>query len=160
MRKSILVILAFILGMNGCVASDKDDIDNFIKNDFKNYLTDNRKLIPEANKNVKIEPNLKEILFKNTFVKVKTAQSLLDGEYNNWLVGLDKNNFDYTDLNTICWMTVYMQNYIKNMDDLYRKNITEDTRKSVQQFYDMKNKIIKLRDSKDQTLKNFVQVCT
>ncbi len=116
-------------------------------------------MILEANKDIKQEPALKEIIFKNTFVKVRTAQSLLNDEYGNWLTGLDKNKFDYTDLNDVCWLTVYMQNYINNMDERYKANITEDTKKSVKQLYEARNEIIKLRDSKDKSLATFQQVC-
>ncbi|WP_336169529.1 hypothetical protein [Acinetobacter sp. 161(2023)] len=161
MKKTILIFLAplLLVGFNGCKASEKEDVDTFIQKDFKNYVTDNRKLILEANKDVKQEPALKEIIFKNTFVKVRAAQSLLNDEYGNWLTGLDKNKFDYTDLNDVCWLTVYMQNYINNMDEQYKANITEDTKKSVKQLYEARYEIIKLRDSKEKSLATFQQVC-
>lgn len=155
------MIVSFILsfGISGCQASDKKEVDNFIKNDFKNYIADNRKLILEANKNIALEPDLKEVIFKNTYIKVKTAQILLNDEYPNWLIGLDKNNFDYTDLNTLCWMTVYMNNYILNMNDANRKNITSETIQSVNIIYNEKNNIIKLRDSKNDSLKYRLKIC-
>ncbi|ATZ67757.1 MULTISPECIES: hypothetical protein [Acinetobacter] len=161
MKKSILIFLMPLLlfSFNGCKASEKDEIDIFIQKDFKNYLRDNRKLILEANKDVKLEPALKEIIFKNTFVKLKTAQSLLDDEYGNWLEGLGKNGFDYTDFNDICWMTIYMQNYINNMDENYKSNITDDTRKSVNHLYEARDEIIKLRDNKDKALASSQQTC-
>lgn len=130
-----------MVGFNECKASEKEDVDTFIQKDFKNYVTDNRKLILEANKDVKQEPALKEIIFKNTFVKVRTAQSLLNDEYGNWLTGLDKNKFDYTDLKDVCWLTVYMQNYINNMDEQYKANITEDTQKSVNNYMKQEMKL-------------------
>lgn len=159
MKNLILILLFSTLGISGCKASDKDDIDNFIKTDFRNYVNDNRDLIIEANKNIKVEPAIKEIIFKNTFVKVETARSLLDDEYASWLEGLDKNKFDYTDLNTICWMTEYMNNYVHNMDDSYRKNIKEETINNVKKLYEQKAKIIQLRESKDKTLENHFKKC-
>jgi uncharacterized protein YcfL len=52
MKKTILIFLAplLLVGFNGCKASEKEDVDTFIQKDFKNYVTDNRKLILEANK--------------------------------------------------------------------------------------------------------------
>jgi hypothetical protein len=52
-----------------------------------------------------------------------------------------------------------MQNYINNMDERYKANITEDTKKSVKQLYEARNEIIKLRDSKDKSLATFQKVC-
>lgn len=147
MKKNILLLFLFF-NLTSCQASsDKNDIDTFIKQDIRNYITDNHRLIVEANKEIRVEPALKEIIFKNTFVKLKTAESLLNDEYGNWLIGLKKNDLDFDELNSICWMVVYMDNYVKNMDNNYEKNIIEDTKKSVEKFYRMKGEIIKLRDS-------------
>lgn len=154
------MFLFLFFSLTACKASsDNEDIVVFIKNDFKNYITDNRKLVIEANKDIKKEPAIKEIIFNNTFIKLRTAENLLNDEYNSWLVGLDKNDFDYSDLNDICWMVVYMENYVKNMDSSYEKNMTKDTQTSVKNFYEMKPKIIELRDSKDQAAKPLVEVC-
>jgi hypothetical protein len=161
MKISFLLTIILFLGISGCKASNNDDTDSFIKNDFKNYLTDNKKLIIEANKNVKNEPFIKEIIFNNTFIKVRTAQSLLNDEYSDWLIGLEKNNFDYIDFNTLCWMTVYMDNYVNNMSESHRKNITEDTREKAKKLYEMKEEIIKYRDkgNNGKSLQSFVDLC-
>ena len=155
------LILLLSLVISDCNASDKKDIDNFIKNDFKNYITDNKNLIIEANKNVKNEPLIKEIIFNNTFIKVRTAQSLLNDEYSYWLTGLEKNDFDYIDFNTLCWMTIYMNNYVNNMSESRRKNITEDTIVAARKLYELKGEIIKYRDKdgKGKSLQSFVELC-
>ncbi|WP_284087177.1 hypothetical protein [Acinetobacter nosocomialis] len=157
----IPILLLSCFSLTSCKASsDKDDIDQYVKVDLKKYATDNYRVFIEANKNFSNEPALKETLFNNTYVKLETARSLLNEEYSDWVVGLDKNGFDYADLNTVCWMTVYMENYVKKINVDYKKDIKNETLNDVHRLYEERKKIIKLRDSKNQTAKNFVQVCS
>ncbi len=88
----IPILLLSCLFLTSCKAStDKEDIDNYVKVDLKNYATDNYRLIIEANKNVNNEPALKNSLFNNSYVKLETARSLSNDEYPDWIQGLDKN---------------------------------------------------------------------
>lgn len=159
----LTLIPIFILScvfLTSCKAStDKEAIDNYVKVDLKNYATDNYRLFIEANKNVNTEPALKNSLFNNTYVKLETARSLLNEEYNDWIEGLEKNDYDYGDINTICWMTVFMENYVNNIEGQYKKDLKYETLNDVHHLYNERQKIIKLRDSKDKTAKSFVAIC-
>ncbi|MNY93245.1 hypothetical protein D3C78_96540 [compost metagenome] len=161
MKMTLIPVLAIsCLFLTSCKASsDKDDIDQFVKVDLKNYATDNYRVFIEANKNFSNDPALKETLFNNTYVKLETARSLLSEEYPDWVEGLDRNGFDYADLNTICWMMVYMENYVGKIDETYRKDLKVETLSDVHRLYVERKKVIKLRDSKEKTAKNFVEVC-
>lgn len=156
----IPILLLSCLFLTSCKAStDKEDIDNYVKVDLKNYATDNYRLIIEANKNVNNEPALKNSLFNNSYVKLETARSLLNEEYPDWIQGLDKNGYDYVDLNTICWMSVFMENYVNKVEGPYKSQLKNETLNDVHSLYGERQKIIKLRDSKDKTARNFVEVC-
>lgn len=157
----IPVLLLSCIFLPSCKASsDKEDIDQYVKVELKNYAKDNYRVFIEANKNFSSEPTLKETLFNNTYVKLETARSLLNDEYSDWVEGLDRNGFDYEDLNTVCWMTVYMENYVNKINDEYRLNIKVETLNDVHHLYKERLKVINLRDSKDKTAKNFVEVCS
>lgn len=156
----IPILLLSCLFLTSCKAStDKEDLDNYVKVDLKNYATDNYRLIIEANKNVNNEPALKNSLFNNSYVKLETARSLLNDEYPDWVQGLDKNGYDYGDLNTICLMTVFMENYVNKVEGTYKSQLKNETVNDVHSLYGERKKIIKLRDSKDKTARNFVEVC-
>lgn len=56
-------------------------------------------------------------------------------------------------------MTVYMENYVGKIGETYKKDLKVETLSDVHQLYEERKKVIKLRDSKEQTAKNFIEVC-
>ncbi|EPH31403.1 hypothetical protein L293_2218 [Acinetobacter gyllenbergii CIP 110306 = MTCC 11365] len=52
-----------------------------------------------------------------------------------------------------------MENYVNNIEGKYKKDLKDETLNDVHNLYNERQKIIKLRDSKDRTAKNFVEVC-
>lgn len=99
-------------------------------------------MIIEANKNVNNEPALKNSLFNNSYVKLETARSLLNDEYPDWIQGLDKTGYNYGDLNTICWMTVFMENYVNKVEGQYKSQLKNETVNDVHRLYGERQKII------------------
>ncbi|KHF78390.1 hypothetical protein PJ15_1448 [Acinetobacter sp. neg1] len=53
-----------------------------------------------------------------------------------------------------------MENYVGKIGEKYKKDLKVETLSDVHRLYEEREKVIKLRDSKEQTAKNFVEVCT
>ncbi|EXC01281.1 hypothetical protein J539_1927 [Acinetobacter baumannii 342950] len=52
-----------------------------------------------------------------------------------------------------------MENYVNKVEGLYKSQLKNETVNDVHSLYGERKKIIKLRDSKDKTARNFVEVC-
>nr|WP_174506218.1 hypothetical protein [Acinetobacter sp. Marseille-Q1620] len=159
MKYLTIFILISSLSITGCKASEKDETNAFLDNNFKTFLDDDRKLILASIKTIHIDPTVKEEIFDKIYIKVMTTKSLLDSQPKGWINGLDRKGFDYTTLDTLCWATNYLYDYLNNIDDAYKKRISQSTRNNVQNLYQAKQSIIQLRDRKKDAGADFVEKC-
>ncbi|MGA4853446.1 hypothetical protein ACPC5U_09230 [Acinetobacter haemolyticus] len=160
MKKLIFCILLFSFGLSGCKASDEKEIDFFIDNNFKVYLDDDREILLTVIENTNTPSALKEAIFDKAYIKVRTVKSLLENEHGkNWVDGLNRDSLDYSNLDTLCWATNYIKQYVENANKEHESRLNQNTRNSVNEIYGFKEQIISLRDSKNDALQYRLQIC-
>lgn len=153
-----LLFLNFVI--SGCNASDENDIKFFIDHNLKLYLEDDREILLTLNENIDTTPfPVKEAIFDKAYIKIMTAKSLLDNDKNSWVDALNKNGFDYVNLDTLCWSVSYIKTFSDNMDLKYKAKLNQETKNNINNIYGLKKEIIKLRDSKDEALKSTLKLC-
>ena len=153
------LILLLSLVVSGCNTSDKKETDFFIDNNFKSFLEDDREIILTLNENKDVAFPVREAIFHKVFIKIMTAKSLLEDNESNWINELNRENFDYENLDTLCWATNYIKNYSDNIDEKNKERLTQSVSENIDILYKFKKEIIKLRDSKDDTLKFRLKLC-